>query len=191
MRRLLIVLALAGCGGEADRLTIYLPQRLGPEGPHGQRAPVLMPVERERRETMSAARQAVLELMVGPAPGERARGFSAALPAGARADSVTVRDGIAEVELAGPEPDFRGAAAIVYSVTSVPGVRAVRLLRYGEPCCISTHAGPPVATRHTRESFHGWPGEPCAERTYDHAVPCRASASAPSPPPAWTAAAQS
>lgn len=192
MRRLLLVLALAGCGGDGDRLTIYLPQRLGPDGPHGQRAPVLMPVERERRETMPAARQAVLELMVGPAPDKRARGFSSVLPAGTRADGVTMRDGIAEVDLAGPEPDFRGAAAIVYSVTSVPGVRAVRLLRYGESCCIYLHSGAPVTSPRTRQSFRGWPGEPCAERTYAHAVPCRASSdAAPTPPPAWTAAARS
>ena len=71
MRRLALlplVLCLAGCGGGPDRLTIYLPQRLGPDGPHGQRSPVLMPVERARRETMSTVRQAVLELMVGPPP---------------------------------------------------------------------------------------------------------------------------
>jgi hypothetical protein len=174
MRRwILLAFLVAGCGGEPDGLTIYLPQHLGPEGPHGQRVPVLMPVERERRETMSSARQAVLELMIGPAPDERARGFSDALHAGTRADRVRVRDRVAEVDLAGPEPTFLGSAAIVYSVAAVPGVRAVRLLRYGKPCCFYPHAGMPVTSLHTRKSFRGWPGEPCALRTYAHAVRCR------------------
>jgi hypothetical protein len=178
MRRLAllpVLLCLAGCGGGANRLTIYLPQRLGPEGPHGQRTPVLMPVERERRETMSTVRQAVLELMVGPAPAERARGFSDALPPGTRANSVRIEGGIAEIDLAGPEPTFLGAAAIVYSATSVPGVRAARLLRYGKPCCFYYHSGAAITEPHTRTSFRGWPGEPCALRTYAHAVRCRRS----------------
>jgi hypothetical protein len=90
MRRLAflgLTVVLAGCGG-GQRLAVYLPQRLGPEGPPGQRAPVLVPVERERRASMSPVRQAVLELMVGPAPSERARGFADALPPGTRADRV-------------------------------------------------------------------------------------------------------
>jgi len=176
MRRLALLLllpCLAGCGGGPDRLTIYLPQRLGPEGPHGQRSPVLMPVERPRRETMSTVRQAVLELMVGPAPGERAGGFSDALPPGTRADSVRVVGGIAEIDLAGPEPTFLGAAAIVYSATSVPGVRAARLLRYGKPCCVYSHSGDAITKPHERTSFRGWTAEPCALRTYPDAVRCR------------------
>jgi hypothetical protein len=178
MRRLallLLLLALAGCGGADDQLTIYLPQRLGPEGPHGQRVPVLMPVEREHRDAMSPVRQIVLELVVGPAPVERARGFSDVLPLGTRADRVRIRDEVAEVDLAGTEPTFRGAAAIVYSATSVPGVRSVRLLRYGKPCCFHTHAGTAITEPHTRTSFRGWPSEPCKLRTYPHAVQCRNS----------------
>jgi hypothetical protein len=176
MRRLAVLpllVVLAGCGGGSDELTIYLPQRLGPEGPHGQRSPVLMPVERPRRETMSTVRQAVLELMVGPAPAERARGFSDTLPPGTRANSVRVEGGIAEIDLAGPEPTFLGAAAIVYSATSVPGVRAARLLRYGKPCCFYSHSGEAIAEPHTRTSFRGWTAEPCALRTYPDAVRCR------------------
>jgi hypothetical protein len=176
MRRLalpLLLLCLAGCGGEAESLTIYLPQRLGPEGPHGQRTPVLMPVERPRRQTMSSVRQAVLELMVGPAPAERARGFSDALPPGASADRVRIEGGTAEIDLAGPEPTLLGAAAIVYSATSVPGVRAARLLRYGKPCCVYSHSGTAIAEPHTRASFRGWTAEPCALRTYLDAVSCR------------------
>ncbi|MEX0674927.1 MAG: GerMN domain-containing protein [Gaiellaceae bacterium] len=175
MRRLALLpllACLAGCGG-GERVTIYLPQWLGPEGPHGQRSPVLMPVQRERRETMSAVRQAVLELMVGPAPAERASGFSDALPPGTRANSVRIEDGVAAIDLAGPEPNLLGAAAIVYRATSVPGVEAARLLRYGKPCCIYSHSGAAITEPHTETLFRGWTAEPCALRTYPDAVRCR------------------
>jgi hypothetical protein len=174
MRRfVLLAFLVAGCGGEPDGLTIYLPQQLGPEGPHGQRVPVLMPVERERRETMSSARQAVLELMIGPAPDERAHGFEETIPLSMRLLGVRVERGVATVKLAGKEPDYLGSAAIVYSVTEVPGVRAVRLLLDGEPCCFYTHQGSAVLWAHTRRAFRGWTGEPCSLRTYAHAVRCR------------------
>jgi hypothetical protein len=183
--RLIAVAALAAiatvAAGACDKvsleregaLTIYLPQHLGPEAPHGQRVPVLMPVERERRETMSAARQAVLELMIGPAPDERAHGFEETIPRSTRLLDVRIEDGVATVELAGEEPDFLGSAAIVYSVTDVPGVRAARLLLDGEPCCFYTHAGTPVQWLQTRRAFRGWSGEPCPLRKYAHAVRCR------------------
>jgi hypothetical protein len=158
---------------ESDTLTIYLPQQLGPEGPHGQRVPVLMPVERERRETMSEARQAVLELLIGPAPDERAHGFEETISLSTRLLGVHVDRGVATVELAGEEPDYLGSAAIVYSVTEVPGVRAVRLLLDGERCCFYTHESKPAPWLQTRKSFRGWPGEPCMFRTYAHAVRCR------------------
>jgi spore germination protein GerM len=122
---------------------------------------------------VAPVRQAVLELMVGPAPAERARGFSDALPRGARADRVRTVGGVVEIDLAGPEPTFLGAAAIVYSATSVPGVRAVRLLRYGKPCCVYLHSGAAMAEPHTKESFRGWSAGPCVLRTYAHALRCR------------------
>jgi hypothetical protein len=73
--------ALTGSAGGAPEagLTVYLPQRLGPEGPPGQIQPVLMPVERDRRAGIPAHRQAVLELRVGPTPDERTHAFSKAL----------------------------------------------------------------------------------------------------------------
>jgi hypothetical protein len=176
MRRLALLpllLCLAGCGGGSDELTVYLPQRLGPEGPHYQRVPVLMPVQRERNETMSAARQAVLELTVGPAPGERARGFLDTIPLSTRLLGVAVDGDLATVELAGTEPDYLGSAAIVYSVTEQADVERVRLRLDGKPCCIHTHQGTPWAGAIERRNFRGWTGEPCGLRTYAHAVPCR------------------
>jgi hypothetical protein len=172
---LLVLLALAGCGGGTNRLTVYLPQRPGPEGPAGQRAPVLMPVERGRREAMSSVRQAVLEVMAGPAPAERARGFLDAISLSTRLLGVRVVGDVATVALAGAEPDYLGSAAIVYSVTEQEGVARVRLVLDGKPCCVYTHQATPWPGALDRRTFRGWTGEPCALRTYADAVRCRAS----------------
>lgn len=176
MRRValcLLALAAAGCGGTDDALTVYLPQRLGPEGPKGQRVPVLMPVERDRRETMSAVRQAVLEVMGGPAPGERSRGFLETIPLATRLVDVEIAGDLATVELAGAEPSYLGAAAIVYSVTEQTGVQRVRLRLDGEPCCVFTHQATAWPGALDRRTFRGWTGEPCPLRIYAHAVRCR------------------
>jgi hypothetical protein len=166
-------LLLAGCGsGGDDTVTIYLRARLGPEGPHGQRAAILTPVERERRATMSAARQAVLELLVGPSPDERARGFQDTIPVATRLVGVTLAGESSVVDLAGAEPDFYGAAAIVYSVTEVPGVRRVELRLDGALCCVRSHAGTPIPWL-SRETFRYWQGEPCQFRTSRTRRRCR------------------
>lgn len=166
MRKLaaLIVLTVAaGCGGGDDHVTIYLRARLGPDGPPGQRAAVLTPVERERRERMPATRQAVLEILVGPAPEERARGFLDTLPLSTRLLGVDVEDGTATVALAGREPDFAGAAAIVYSLLELDDVDRVVLSLDGQRCCIRTHDGTPISPLTARD-FRGWQGEPCRFR---------------------------
>lgn len=168
------LVSLAGCGGaDGDELTVYLPQRLGPEGPHGQIAPVLMPVERERRDGMPAAWQAVLELRVGPSPDERAHGFSVALEPGTRLREINVAGATAIVELAGREPNYLRSAAIVLSLTELPGIDAVRLRLDGEGCCFYTHDQEPV-DRTASRAFRGWSGEPCHLRTWPGAVRCRA-----------------
>ena len=166
------VVLVSACGGSRDELTVYLPQRLGPNGPPGQIAPVLSPVERERRPGMSAAWQAVLELRVGPSPDERARGFGDALAPATRLRAVGVRDGTATVELAGAEPAYRAAAAIVLSLTVDDTIRSVRIRLDGKPCCFYTHAQEPVK-RATRAMLRGWSGEPCHLRTWPGAVRCR------------------
>ena len=159
-------LLLAGCGGgSGDEVTIYLRARLGPEGPHGQRAAILTPVDRERRPAMSSARQAVLELLVGPSPDERARGFQDTIPIATRLQRVSIDGGRAVVELAGAEPDFYGAAAIVYSVTeAAPSVRRVQLRLEGRPCCVRSHSGDAIPWL-SRTTFRYWQGEPCRFRT--------------------------
>ena len=159
----------AGCGGGGDETTtIYLAQRLGPEGPPGQARPVLAPVERARRPSMSAARSALLALREGPAPDERAHGFLDTFPAGTWPRDVAVRDGTAVVDFAGgPEPTLEATAAAVYTLTALPGVERVRLQFGGRACCAYRHDGTAVPVL-TRANYRGWPGEPCAVRREIH-----------------------
>jgi spore germination protein GerM len=168
----LILIVAAGCGGDEESLTVYLKQRLGPDGPHSQIAPVLMPVEREPRDGIPAAHQAVLELRVGPSPDERAHGVLDTLEPETRVRSVGIQDGTATVDLAGHEPDFYGAAAIVYSLTELADVERVALRLDGRPCCAYRHDGTAIAFL-SRRNFTGWQGEPCEERDRPDAVRCR------------------
>ena len=174
MKRLALALVLlVGCGGGDDEtLTVYLKQRLGPEGPHSQIAPVLMPVEREPREGIPPGHQAVLEIRVGPSPDERAHGFLDTLEPETRLRSVSIADGTATVELEGREPDFYGSAAIVYTLTERPEVETVALRLDRRPCCIYRHDGTALSLV-SRRDFTGWQGEPCAERDRSDAVRCR------------------
>ena len=164
---------LAGCGGgDPETVTIYLRARLGPDGPHGQRAAILTPVERERRATMSAARQAVLELLVGPSQDERGRGFQDTIPLSTRLLGVTVSGETSTVDLAGTEPDLYGAAAIVYSVAEAAGVRRVELRLDGKPCCVRSHSGEAIRSL-SPATFRYWQGEPCRFRTSATHTRCR------------------
>jgi sporulation and spore germination protein len=164
---------LAGCGGGSEEsVRISLRARLGPDGPHGQIAPVLTPVERDRRSAMSPAWQAVLDVQTGPSPDERAHGFLDTLDPQTRLRHLSVADGVATVDLAGREPDFYGTAALVYSLTAVDGVQTVQLRLDGRPCCAYDMRSHPVA-RLTRATYRGWLGEPCAERIRDDQVHCR------------------
>jgi hypothetical protein len=166
------LLLAAGCSGDDETLTVYLKQRLGPEGPHSQIAPVLMPVERERRGGIPEQHQAVLEIRVGPSPDERAYGFLDTVEPETRLRSVAIEGDTATVELLGREPDFYGAAAIVYSLTALPGVEQVALRLGGKACCKYRHDGTAVALI-SRRSYVGWQGEPCEERDGRDAVRCR------------------
>jgi hypothetical protein len=169
-----LALALAaGCGAsDEEHLTVYLKQRLGPDGPRGQIAPVLVPVQRERRTGVPRGRQTVLELRVGPSPDERAHGFMDTVEPETRLRSVAIEDGTATIELLGREPSVYGAAAIVYSLTALPNVERVALRLDGEPCCAYRHDGRAIALL-SRRLYAGWSGEPCGERDRPDAVRCR------------------
>ena len=168
-----LVIAAAGYGGrEGGSVTIYLKQRLGAKGPPGQVAPVLMPVQRERRRRLSPAFRVLDALGRGPTAGERARGFLSTWHVGTKWLGASVHEHTATVNLTGAEPDFYASAAIVYSLTALRGVHAVRLRLEGKACCIYNMRGQPIRLL-TRHTFRGWQGEPCPLRTYRDAVRCR------------------
>ena len=166
-----LAVAVTGCHGGEETLSVYFPQRLGGDGPHGQISPVLEPVERLRRPHMSARWQALLELRQGPTPSERVRGFAPALEVAERPLDVRVEGGAAIVELAA-EPDIYGAAAIVYTLTELRGVDRVGLRVNGRPCCFWLMNGrtEPFADR---ARYRFWTGEPCELRTDPTHARCR------------------
>jgi hypothetical protein len=169
-----IAVLAAACGGggtEDEQLTVYLKQRLGPEAPRGQVAPVLMPVQRDRRQPFPPPEQVLDQLWRGPSAAERADGFRRTLGGGTKWLGASVTTGVATVRLTGEEPGLYESAAIVYSLTELPGVHAVRLLLEGKPCCVYDHRSRPIRTL-TRRGFRGWQGEPCPLRSYRDAVRC-------------------
>lgn len=154
-----LLLALPACGGEDARVTLFLKQRLGADGPRGQIAPVLEPVHRPRRDELSPARQALVQLRQGPTPSERARGFEPTIDPATRFTAVVVRDGTARVEVAGRPLDYYAVAAVVLSLTESPDIERVRV------CCLYRHDGTRVFV-HTRDDFSGgWQGTPCELRS--------------------------
>jgi Sporulation and spore germination len=168
---LALTLLLTGCHAGDGALTVYFPQRLGAAGPQGQVAPVLEPLERDRRSEMGAAWQALLELRQGPTPDERARGHLPALELGERPLDVDRLGPAVVVELASP-PDVLGAAAIVYTLTALPGIRSVGLRVAGRPCCFPRHDGRTDLFA-TRDRYRGWTGQPCELRTKRGSARCR------------------
>jgi hypothetical protein len=159
-------LALAGCDAGSDGgVTVYLQQRLGPDGPPGQVAPVLEPTQRPRRQGLSAAEQALVQLSQGPTPAERVRGFEPTITLGTRLRLERVANGTAFVDVVRGDLDFEGVAAVVYSLTALPDVERVRV------CCLYRHDGSKIFV-HERANFRGWRGEPCEERTDPTSVRC-------------------
>jgi hypothetical protein len=156
----------------ADTATVYLEQRLGPEGPPGQIVPVLMPVERTLRGQFAAHREVALLVRQGPQPPEWGLGFVGTVEPATRIVAVRRAGATVTVHLAGREPDVYAAAALVYTLTALPGVSQVRLRLESQSCCVYDHDGRALLVT-SRATFAGWQGEPCAERTGPDAVRCR------------------
>lgn len=101
----------------------------------------LVPVERlvRGRGAVVILRGALEALLAGPTPGERARGFSSEIPAGTRLRALTVREGVATIDLTERIASGGGSASmlarlwqIVYTGTQHPAARQVRLLIDGQ-----------------------------------------------------------
>lgn len=184
IRSSLGLLAVAGlalftvaCGAdERSGVTVFLKRDLGSAAPPGQVAPVLAPVLRFLDEGSDTGSEVLALLRRGPTSGEVDEGFLPTIPDSVRVEGVSESNGTVTVDFAGSEPqDFYTHAAIVLSLTALSGVRAVELRYDGKPCCVYDQQGN-VITPITRTLYRGWPGEPCALRTYSDAVRCRGEA---------------
>jgi spore germination protein GerM len=90
------------------------------------------------REPEAVLRDALEELLAGPTVEERGRGLGTEIPAGTRLRSLTVREGVAFVDLTEEVGSGGGSASmqgrlwqIVYTATQM-GVQQVRILIEGE-----------------------------------------------------------
>jgi hypothetical protein len=180
-RLVALLIAVLGClaacaPNEQSDLTLYLKREIGNPAPPGQVAPVLTPVHRSVDDGSRTPAEVLALLRRGPTSEELGDGFLPTIPDSVRILKVSESDNTVTVDLAGNEPqDFYTHAAAVLSLTELAGVRAVVLRYSGRPCCVYDQQGN-VITPVTRTLYHGWPGEPCALRTYPDAVSCRSDA---------------
>ena len=158
---------------DRSRVTVYLKRDLGNSGPSGHVAPVLAPVIRLVEQDSRTPAEELALLRRGPTSTELDEGFLPTIPDSVRVQSVTESDGTVTVDLAGVEPQsFYTHAAIAFSLTELPGVRAVAFRYRGEPYCVYDQQQN-VISPVSRILYRGWPGEPCALRTYPDAVKCQ------------------
>ena len=171
-------LLAAACGSsEPNEITLYLKRDIGSSAPPGQIAPVLAPTVRRVASKSPSPAHALALLQEGPTKTEEDEGFLPTVPSSVDILGVQVDDGTATVDFGGSEPQaFYTHAAIVLSLTELPGIKAVALRYNRGPCCVYTLDGNVITAPITRQLYHGWPGEPCALRTYPDAVKCRSDA---------------
>lgn len=162
MRRLLVlafVLFVAACAREGD-VRVLGPAEL-PDDIYARPTPSptaapefeirlwfvldgrLVPVTRSTPRTESRAESALRALMSGPTAEEEASGLRTAIPRDAELLELTVRDGVASVDLskefelsADQRVLLQRVGQVVYTLTGAPGVGRVRFLIDGEPASV-------------------------------------------------------
>ena len=165
------VLVTACGGGERETMTVYLKRDLETSG-HVMN--VLAPAVRTVPQNEQTPGRVLTELLRGPTTAEGEEGFAPTVGSSVKVRDVSVSDGVATVNFGGRAPeDFFAHAAVVLSLTEIPGVRAVALRSNGKTCCIFDFDSEPLSASVTRSLYHGWSGEPCNLRTYDGAIACR------------------
>ncbi len=166
---------VAACGG-ADQPTATLYFKRNVEAlPSGQVRRVLAPIVRVVPENDQAAARILAELFRGPTAAEREEGFAPTLRSSIRVQGIHVSERVATVNFGALAPeDFYAHAAVVLSLTKLPGIRAVALRSNGKPCCVYNFESEPIAAAVAPALYHGWPGEPCELRTYAGAIACEA-----------------
>ena len=119
-------------------------------GQPGRTGPFLAPVYREVAYTKAVGRASLEQLFAGPTTGERESvpAISSTIPAGVTVLGLTIREGIATVDLSS---QFEGdddspvvaqrMAQVVFTLTSIPFVSEVLFRQDGKPIPAQTGAG--------------------------------------------------
>jgi hypothetical protein len=110
--------------------------------------------------TSAPAEAALRELLIGPTAEERAAGLHTQIPAGTRLLGLTIRNGMATVDLSGefaagvdPREDRGRLAQVVYTLTQFPNVNGVRFRIDGVPLIFLNGEGVAQTRPQTRRSF--------------------------------------
>ncbi|TMJ94438.1 MAG: GerMN domain-containing protein [Actinobacteria bacterium] len=165
-------LLASGCGGGEGTVTVYF-EKPGSAAAPLQVVPLVAPTTRRIPDGTPLVPAVLAALEQGPSSDEIRDGFLPTAPLDRRVLAVERRDNTAVVDLSGrPLDDFDAHAALVFTLTSLPGIDRVVLLSHGKPCCVHDMQGGVVSPL-TRDLYRGWAGEPCDARTYADAVRCR------------------
>lgn len=108
----------------------------------------LAPVPRTHETTPRVATAAVEALLAGPTQAERASGLTSAVPAGTKLLGISIKNGVATVDLTSRYQSGGGSlsmkarlAQVVYTLTQFPTVRAVLFHLDGKPVDVFSGEG--------------------------------------------------
>jgi hypothetical protein len=121
----------------------------------------LVAQQRAHAPTRRVATAALAALLEGPTRAERAAGLASAIPAGTRLLGVSIKDGVATVDLTSQYQSGGGSlsmqlrlAQVVYTLTQFPTVNAVRFQLDGSPVNVFSSEGI-VLAKPVRRSDYG------------------------------------
>jgi germination protein M len=156
-----LAIALAGCGsGKAVSLGKPKTQTTTAKEPTGNvptllslevwftRGDGLVAVRRTHQPTPRVATAAIDALLAGPTAAERASGVASAVPGGTRLLGITIRGGVATVDLTSEYQSGGGSLSmqtrlgqVVYTLTQFPTVQKVRFRLDGTPVNVFSSEG--------------------------------------------------
>jgi len=156
-----LAVALAGCGsGKAVSLGKPKTQTTTGKEPTGNvptllslevwftRGDGLVAVRRTHQPTPRVATAAIDALLAGPTAAERASGVASAVPGGTRLLGITIRGGVATVDLTSEYQSGGGSLSmqtrlgqVVYTLTQFPTVQKVRFRLDGTPVNVFSSEG--------------------------------------------------
>jgi len=125
----------------------------------GDRLLAPVPLPSPTGSTRDAVEAVLEQLAAGPSEAQRDQGLSNALGPEARLRLVDVQGGTARVEVSSSLPDPApdrlplGVGQVVLSVTSVPDVRAVQLVRDGTPLDVPRPGGARTSSPVTAQDY--------------------------------------